>query len=156
MIIIGSVAAKLNDCLPTWRNGKTGDLDIVTNDQNFSEILATLSKHAICVKRFDKFPEHTYVLLDDRTLIDITTSNRFYDLLQHTTGNRLATYLGATAIVPDMTTLATLKEGYEDLPIHRVKNDLDLAFWRGHHLEKRTERAEIVNHVSKTARRYLK
>lgn len=156
MIIIGSVAAKLNDCLPTWRNGKTNDLDIVTNDQNFAHTLAKLSNRSVCVKRFSQFPEHTYVLLDDRTLVDITTSNEFYSLLQQATGNRIATYMEMDVILPDMTTLATLKEGYEDLPIHRRKNDMDLEFWRSQRLEVRSERDQILSHISKTARMNLK
>lgn len=156
MIIIGSVAAKLTGCLPTWRNGFTSDIDIVINSEQESKLLNHLSIDSLCVRKFSEFPDHIYILTRNRKLIDVTVSSLFHEMLTSCSVGDTG-LLGVEAKYPDMNTLYALKEAYSDLPIHRDKNDKDLNYWRSEGAKIKTVvQQEIVKYVSTQARKYHK
>lgn len=156
MIIIGSVAAKLTGCLPTWRNGFTSDIDLVIKSEEESRLLEHLSADSLCVKKFSEFPDHTYILTRNRKLIDVTVSSLFHEMLA-SCQTKDTELFGIEAKHPDMNTLYALKEAYSDLPIHRDKNDNDLNYWKSEGAKIKTDvQQEIVKYVSTQARKYHK
>lgn len=156
MIVIGSIAADLSGNLPLWRDGNTGDIDIVTNSSCHDESLVAISKDALCVRRLDHLPDHTIVLTKEFKVVDITLSDEFYYLVNEFGDLSETEMFGVKCKFPDIETLMALKVAYKHLHIHREKNDKDLSYWRDIGITPREEHKKLIEYVSKTAERNMK
>ncbi|MGN6064875.1 hypothetical protein [Brevundimonas diminuta] len=129
VFLLGSQAARLTRCLPAWREGRTGDADLVVDAADANTLLDRLAATAVAVRRFEAFPDRTYVLTAERLLIDVQTSDHYADLLAALPDNQPLSFLGFDVLAISMTTQLVIKRAYADLPIHREKNDRDIAHW---------------------------
>lgn len=129
MIVIGSVAAKLSGCLPSWRDGKTADIDIVLQSHEVKQYLSSCENDTVCVKSFPEFPDHLYVLKNNLKVVDLTIDDHFHYLLSNASEMTSHILDGLRVLCPDPATLLALKKAYEGFPIHREKNDADISFW---------------------------
>lgn len=130
MFLIGSQAARLMGCLPEWRAGRVQDADLVVRKGDLDWLLGQLEPDTVACRVFPEFPDRTYVLMQSGLLLDVQASDDYADLLGALPDNTDFRLFGrALSVISGLTQLC-IKSAYAHLPIHRSKNDRDIAVWR--------------------------
>ena len=130
MFLIGSQAARLMGCLPEWRGGRVQDADLVVRKDDRDWLLGQLEPDAGAMRVFPEFPDRTYVLMQSGLLLDVQANDDYADLLGALPDNAYFNLFGRTLSVISGLTQLCIKSAYAHLPIHRSKNDRDIAAWR--------------------------
>lgn len=131
MFLIGSQAARLMGCLPEWRDGRVQDADLVVRTGDLEWLLDQLEPDTVACRVLPEFPNRTYVLMQSGLLLDVQANDEYADLLEALPDNTAFELFGRQVSVISGLTQLCIKSAYAHLPIHRVKNDRDITFWRG-------------------------
>jgi hypothetical protein len=151
MLLIGSVAAKLTDCLPVWREGRTVDVDMVGTTVEMQDLLARLKRDDLAAMAHKRRNGKYLLVAHKQPHIEFDVSITPATLLLQTMhDNTVGEFMGLPVKLISCATQYVIKEAYADYEIHRDKNDKDLAYWRGvqltpqHHELARLMRKEMA------------
>ena len=138
MIVIGSEAARLRNCLPDWREGaEPNDIDIVGTEAEFDALVdhfRAAGKYVVAhdrgggmkaIRATEKPGDKTRILIDF-AMMEHASSTILDQLDDHAPGE----LFGQPVRVCSPLTQYVLKRAYARLPFQSEKNDRDIAYWR--------------------------
>lgn len=130
MILVGSQAAILRDCLPSWRDGTAIDYDFHGSVEEAASLESYLRDAYGAVIVGQKRRSRIGMLSPGNVLIDFDASGQLSSaMIAALPDNEEALVLGQTVQVISCTTQLLIKLSYADYAINRAKNDQDIAHW---------------------------
>jgi len=136
MILIGSLAAKLTNCLPLWRNGKLNDIDLVGTLNEFHQLVTYIKSQTDLVYIAESSIKGRYAItvyqFEDRILIEFNTNiTSMTEILKSMPDNTSGSILGFPCEVISLRSQYAIKKAYRHIPIiHQEKNLKDLQYWK--------------------------
>lgn len=128
MILIGSRAAVVAGCLPTWRNGRCGDWDLICDHDEADSVRDALSG---CFEADDRTDEYRLLFQPGIGLIEISIyAKPSARMIAELSDNIPADAFGIPCLAISAKTQLAIKMSYSDRDINREKNDRDISFWR--------------------------
>lgn len=128
MIMTGSKAALMRDCLPSWREGQSDDYDFHAKPRDINRLEHFLKLRGYGVIRANK-PYGVGLRVKDLGQIDILDWKLSDDMIAALDDNLDTSFLGIPTKVISETTQYVLKKAYQNLDIWPEKTDQDLAYW---------------------------
>lgn len=128
IILLGSRAAALRDCLPLWRDGRVVDHDFYADAEGSSLIRNRLS---VLFERVDvrEKPTGWGAICDHQEAVDVLDFDPIAQAILSCNDNAQAEHLGVPVLVISEATQLAIKLGYRGRGFHATKNERDILWW---------------------------
>jgi hypothetical protein len=137
MILIGSLAAKITNTLPNWRDGAISDIDLVGSLLELQNLILVLkSIYEPVIIHETSIPGRFVIIVplagSDRILIEFNSNTTVMtDILKIMPDNIDTQIFGLHCKAISFKSQYAIKKAYRDVPIaHQEKNKKDLAYWK--------------------------